>query len=220
MFNIIIKLIKRCDKMNLTKYQNIAQKYRKLVSRILFLCLVFVFLFTSYSWPKNSFFDLSLDIIGFVLIVFCSLGRIWSALYIYGYKNKKLIRSGPYSMVRNPLYFFSFLGALGIGLVSKNLIVFLTLILFFIIYYPLVVLAEENKLKNIHQEKYLKYMANTPRFLPNLANFQEKEQFTVNARKFRNVLKDVMWFFWFYILIKLVETLHHLEIIPVLWEIP
>jgi protein-S-isoprenylcysteine O-methyltransferase Ste14 len=36
--------------------------------------------------------------------------RLWCSLYISGYKNSQLITSGPYSLCRNPLYFFSFVG--------------------------------------------------------------------------------------------------------------
>ncbi|GIS42766.1 MAG: hypothetical protein Ct9H90mP15_08060 [Candidatus Neomarinimicrobiota bacterium] len=31
------------------------------------------------------------------------------SLYVEGFKTKKLITEGPYSMVRNPLYFFTVL---------------------------------------------------------------------------------------------------------------
>ena len=50
--------------------------------------------------------SLQMSILGFVLVVFGSFGRIWASLYIEGNKTKNLVTSGPFPMV-NPLYFFS-----------------------------------------------------------------------------------------------------------------
>ena len=36
-------------------------------------------------------------------------------LYVGGRKNAELVTTGPYSMMRNPLYFFSLLGVAGVG---------------------------------------------------------------------------------------------------------
>jgi len=51
--------------------------------------------------------EISIDIIGFTLIVLSGVGRIWSSAYIAGLKSKRVISYGPYSIMRNPLYFFS-----------------------------------------------------------------------------------------------------------------
>ncbi len=206
--------------MNLTDLIKKSSQYRIFISRMFIPVLICFLLFTTYSWPRNSFFDIAIGVIGFILIVICAFGRLWAALYIYGKKNIQLITEGPYSMVRNPLYFFSFLGALGIGLLSKNIIVFALILLFFLAYYPFVVLAEEDALKNIHKEKYLLYMKSTPRFFPKFSLIKEPKQLLVNTIKLRKAFGDIMWFFWFYVFIKLVDTLHVLEILPVLWEIP
>lgn len=188
-----------------------ASKYRIFVSRILFLILTYFFLFTSYPWPKNSILAISLDTLGFILIVLCCFGRIWSSLFICGYKNKKLITVGPYSITRNPLYFFSFLGAVGIGLVSKNIIILFLLTFFFLFYNYIVVLDEEAKLKEIHQDKYVLYKAKTSRVIPKFSNYKEIEQFTVNARLFKRALGDIMWFFWLYIIIKALESYRNIN---------
>ncbi len=56
-------------------------------------------------------YEISIDIIGFTLIVLSGVGRIWSSAYIAGLKSKRVISYGPYSIMRNPLYFFSSLGS-------------------------------------------------------------------------------------------------------------
>ncbi len=42
-------------------------------------------------------------------------GRLWSILYVGGKKSAELVRTGPYSITRNPLYLFSCVAAAGAG---------------------------------------------------------------------------------------------------------
>ena len=63
--------------------------------------------FRAYTLEITTMESLQMSILGFVLVVFGSFGRIWASLYIEGNKTKNLITAGPFSMVRNPLYFFS-----------------------------------------------------------------------------------------------------------------
>lgn len=63
----------------------------------------------------------AMEVLGVLLIVACVLGRFWSILYVGRHKNRKVVTDGPYSMTRNPLYFFSTLGAFGVGLLFGKL---------------------------------------------------------------------------------------------------
>lgn len=203
--------------MNIKKF---AGKHRIRISQIYFLILLFFFLFTGYSWTPNSFLDIAVEGIGFILIVICGLGRIWASMYIYGYKDNKLITEGPYSMVRNPLYFFSFLGGIGIGLASKNLISLLLILIFFILYYPFVIRAEEDKLKELHGEQFEEYRKKTPGFFPRFSQYKDIDEYVVKPGKYRETFLDVMWFFWFYLLLKIIEVLHINGILPVFFTVP
>ena len=57
--------------------------------------------------------SVGLSVIGFVLVTLGGFGRLWASLYVEGFKTKTLITEGPYSMVRNPLYFFTIIIILG-----------------------------------------------------------------------------------------------------------
>ena len=195
-------------------------KNRVGVSRIVAVFLILIILCSTHSWPANSFMGLLLDVIGFVLIVICALGRLWSSMYISGYKTDKLIKDGPYSIVRNPLYVFSFLGALGIGFSSGNLLVLALLIIGFLLYYPFVVLGEEKELIKMHGDRFLEYMEVTPRIVPKFSIFSEPDLYSIKAKIFRKSFFDVMWFFWVFIILQIIEWLHDAGILPVLFKVP
>ena len=75
------------------------------------------------------------------------VGRIWCLTYSSGYKSSELVTQGPYSVSRNPLYFFSFIGLIGIGLATETFTLTLFLIAFFALVYPAVIAGEEEFLR-------------------------------------------------------------------------
>ena len=47
-----------------------------------------------------------IEFIGLVMTIIAALGRMYSTAFLGGFKNKKVIDIGPFSVCRNPLYFF------------------------------------------------------------------------------------------------------------------
>ncbi len=201
--------------MTFKKIERFAASKRILISRLLFFIVLFFQLFTSYN-IESTLYHFLLEATGLLLIVAAVFGRFWAGLYIYGYKNNKIITKGPYSIVRNPLYFFSFLGALGISISSKNLIVFSLIMGFLVIYYPWVILNEERNLENKFPQEYKKYKEKVPRFLPRFSLYQEADIYKVNLKKFRKIFFDLVWFFVLYLILDLINILQNSNIIPIL----
>ena len=141
-------------------------------------------------------------------------------MYISGNKRLELVTEGPYSIVRHPLYLFSLIGALGIGLASENLLVLGLIIIFYLFYYPFTILAEEKKLTTKFGRNYLEYMKRTPRFLPKLSLYKEPEFFYVKTAKFVQNFVDGMWFVWIFILMHFVEKLQDSGYLPVIFRVP
>jgi protein-S-isoprenylcysteine O-methyltransferase Ste14 len=113
------------------------EKYRIILSRMAAVVVLF-FLFTTQSlWEtKNEVLTFFLFFIGMILVGIASLGRMWCSLYIAGYKDDKLVAKGPYSICRNPLYFFSMIGTLGIGFATETFtfpIIFMLLFAIFLV---------------------------------------------------------------------------------------
>ena len=102
---------------------------------LVFVTLLFAMLLvTSSIWElKAPFFSILLFLLGAILVGIASLGRLWCSLYIAGYKTKQLVTEGPYSMSRHPLYFFSLIGAIGVGLSSETLLAPIIILLAYVI---------------------------------------------------------------------------------------
>lgn len=189
------------------------ERLRTLLSRILGIAtFISCFFFYNFwdSTPGLKPFATCFYSLGIALAGIGAMGRVWCSVYIAGYKTQKLVIAGPYSMTRNPLYFFSLIGAIGVGLTSETLTIPLLIIIAFALYYPSVIRAEEGRLATLHGEDYQAYCKRVPLFFPKLSLLTENENYTVNARIIREHLVSAIWFVWAPIFFELIESLHEM----------
>ena len=190
------------------------EKKRKILTRLLGIVLVLVMLFSRSYWEAFIVSDIFF-LFGIVLVGIATVGRLWCLLYISGYKTNTLIRWGPYSLCRNPLYFFSFFGGVGVGLASEGLMLPSVILIGFALYYPFLIKAEERKLRNIHGKQFDDYIDSTPRFFPSFVLLKEPQEYTVKPQAFRKGLFDALWFVWLVGILELIEAFHEFEILPI-----
>jgi protein-S-isoprenylcysteine O-methyltransferase Ste14 len=195
-------------------------RLRIMVSRIFGIVAILVVIFTASSFKQDGWIDILFETSGLFLLSVCAAGRLWALLYISGKKTEEVVADGPYSIVRHPLYFFSFIGAIGIGLASKNILVLGMLVTFYLSYYPLTILSEENVLTGKFGQAYLDYAKRTPRFLPKPSLYNSPSFVSVNTAMFLKNITAVMGFIWIYILFDIIEMLQKTGIIPVLLRVP
>lgn len=188
------------------------EKNRSIVSSLFGLLIIVFVLITTSKWepPVGGL----LFATGCLLVGVASLGRLWCTLYISGYKDRVLVTVGPYSICRNPLYFFSFLGAIGVGLATETLTFPLIIGIGFALYYPPVIRSEESRLRQIHGEQFEIYRGQTPAFLPSLSRLREPESYQVRPKIFRKHILYALWFIWMLGILELVESFHELGTIP------
>jgi hypothetical protein len=151
---------------------------------------------------------------GCVLVGIATVGRLWCAQYISGYKDDTLIMDGPYSICRNPLYFFSFLGAIGVGLCTESVILAVIIAVVFVGMYPIVIQSEERKLSDKFGKSYDQYTTKVPRFFPDISLFREPAEYVVNTRVFRREVFDAIYFIWLVGLFEFVEELIEQGVLP------
>lgn len=156
---------------------------------------------------------------GLGCVIIAAFGRVWSSVYIAGRKTTTLVDSGPYSATRNPLYLFSLIGAAGIGLASGSLLILLLLALSFGLYYPFVILGEEDSLRKIHGRSFETYAKRVPRFIPKMSLYTEPDTCEVNIRQLKKAILDASYFLWIYGALQLIQRLHEASILPTLFRV-
>jgi protein-S-isoprenylcysteine O-methyltransferase Ste14 len=198
----------------------IVAKSRIYVSRLFAVVILLLAVFTGHSFSPEGLLDITFETTGLFLLTICSMGRLWALMYISGNKSHEIVTDGPYSMVRHPLYFFSLIGAAGIGLVSENLLILAMILVFYLAYYPFTILAEEKKLENKFGQAYTEYKNKTPRFLPKPSLYHGPHFYMVNADTFVKNFVNGMWFVWIFILFHLIEMAQDAGYLRVYWKIP
>ena len=109
--------------------------------------------------------------LGVVLVVIGQLWRFWAAGSIGRYRGEnvgaeRLATWGPYSLMRNPLYFGNGLIGLGWGLMAGLWVAIVFVICFVIIYGVVIIPYEESFLAEKFGDDYEKYRRSTGAFFP------------------------------------------------------
>lgn len=190
------------------------KRFRRIAFRLVSIIALGLMCVSTPRWTTGGLADIILADLGLVLLVVCAFGRIWSSIFIAGYKNDRLITEGPYSMVRNPLYVFSFCGALGVGLSAGSLTIAAVLILPFVIWFPIMVIEEERVLAERHGDAWKAYSAATPRFIPAFRVPTQPAEYTINTRPAGKAFLDAIWFPLAAIGIQAIGLLHQHNILP------
>jgi protein-S-isoprenylcysteine O-methyltransferase Ste14 len=110
--------------------------------------------------------------------------RLWAAGHIE--KGRVLTQGGPYAFTRNPLYFGSFLMALGIIIAGQSYWLLLVFGLFFLVLYFPVMRAEEQELLHGYGDRFLDYSRRVPLFFPGFRNSCSASSTFLWSRVIRN----------------------------------
>ena len=199
-----------------TRYENL----RLPITRALGVAAVLFLMLSSGRWEEKSILMTTLlFFLGMILVSIATLGRMWCSVYIAGYKDQILITEGPYSISRNPLYFFSMLGALGVGLCTETLTFPAIMLVVMLLYYPLVIRKEERRLREYFGSAFDEYVKKVPAFFPNFLRYSEPAEYTVKPRAYRRHMFSALWFVWIVGLIELAEGLKEIGWLPTIWFI-
>ena len=109
--------------------------------------------------------------IGMAVTLFGEFFQLWAASHLR--KDKSLATSGPYSHVRNPMYFGRFFVLLGFTIMIGWIPLIVGYIIIFVLYVRGRVGREENRLRRIFGEDYENYCLEVPRFFPRLRPYSK-----------------------------------------------
>ena len=189
---------------------------RLLISKALTAAVVCSTLIAKQQYPENPSIEFAFDATGMLLVSAAALGRAWSAVFVSGRKSVELITDGPYSIVRNPLYFFSFLGFIGVGLLLQSFIRAAALtVIFFLTHWP-TILREETKLRGIFGEPFDDYLKSVPRFIPRLSLYRCRDTAEFAPKVFTKAVLESMMLLAVIPLTEALELLRKSDILPAL----
>ncbi len=173
------------------------------------------FLFCMILFMKPSLYSI---LSGLPFIIIGEFIRIWAVGYAgsetrttNGVGGSNLVTQGPYSYLRNPLYFGNVLIYIGIGIMSYALFPYLQILafLYFTFQYYCIILNEEDYLKNTFAEKFSEYTKTVNRFFPfknklsesltSNITFDLKEGLKSEIRSFQSIIISVSIIIFYYI---------------------
>ena len=190
------------------------QKKRLVVVQILAVFAILLILFSRPLLGTSSPWHEPIEFAGLALVLSCVFGRLWSILYVGDRKNNELVSSGPYSVTRNPLYFFSTLGATGIGLMFGSI----SLSIIFGITSYLVFAATAHKESQFLAGKfgraYEDYARRTPSFFPNPGIYLDEVGVVFSPIALKKTFIDALYFLAIFPIIEFVEYLQSTSAIP------
>lgn len=160
-----------------------------------------------------------IELVGFGFILACVFGRLWSILYIGGIKNSRLAITGPYSITRNPLYFFSTVGAFGIGLVIGSFIYAFLLAATTYLVFRVTAQKEADFLRVQFPSEYNAYEKRTPLFLPKPFLYVEGEGLEFSPKALKRTFVDALFFIALFPIIEMIEYFQEIGTLPVLFHV-
>ena len=157
---------------------------------------------------------------GVAIVAAAALGRVWTSAFIAGRKDATLVRSGPYSAVRHPLYSLSLLAMLGIGLVTRSVTITAALLLFSLVVYARAARREDSVLAGMHGDDHAGFAAGTPAFWPDAAAYRVPESIELRPRVFWKAFLDAGSLVGVALLLCAADLLQRSGVTPALLTLP
>ena len=189
-----------------TYKKSAVERYRGWVLLFLYSGIFAAVIFNPSATERDQLFEYS-EIVSYLLVAVATVGRLWCGIYVFGRKSKVLCQEGPYSICRNPLYIFTFLGAMGVATASNRLFLILGFASIYCFYYFLVVKFEEKRLLQLFGSEYEAYCARVSRFWPKFRNYRSRPHIEINPNILLRAMVKGMWFFGLIFALEIIESL-------------
>lgn len=132
--------------------------------------------------------------------------RAWACGHLR--KNVKLTTTGPYRYTRNPLYLANLIIGISVVAAARSWWVFALFCLYFLLFYPVIIKREKDKMEEFFPEQYQAYSKKVPLFFPSLRpnpSISEKTFDWALFKKNRELRAGIAaLFFWTAIILKMI----------------
>ena len=153
---------------------------------ILCLCSIATAVILSAPWvAEDTLTDCIFDALGWVCFVLYVTFRLWATLYVGGRKGRELQTLGPYSLMRNPLYFGGLCFALATTLFFKSIALLMATVLAAGIYARWVITVEEHSLEQTFGHAFREYARQTPRLFLCFSQYRAPRSVEVSFKALR-----------------------------------
>jgi len=163
---------------------------------------------------------LLLQLLGLACIGAAALGRLWTSLFIAGYKDAELVQHGPYALLRHPLYLLSLLAMLGAGLTTRSLAITAVLLLVSAAIHLLAARAEDRFLRGKYGPAFERYAATVPAFLPHRVTHVLPETQPVRPRVLAKAFVDAGSLLGLWMLLVVADALQRSGVTPTWVTLP
>lgn len=136
-------------------------RYNEVARQGLAVVLILLFALTSDANAATAGIGMSAALLGTAV-------RIYASGYIM--KNRELAQSGPYALVRHPLYTGNILLVIGFSIANAGIWAVPLALAFFWFYYPPAIEYEDRKLRGIFGQVWDDWASRTPALVPSFSN--------------------------------------------------
>lgn len=145
-----------------------AERRRATIAILILVPFVLEATISRPALAEGTWAALLAELLAWSLFLLGGMLRFWATLYIGGRKGRTVVCDGPYSIMRNPLYFGNFLMALSVAVSLQSLTLLAALAAAATLYLWATVPSEERRLLGKFGARYREYCDNVPRFWPRL----------------------------------------------------
>ena len=189
------------------------------LTALLLLAMLLVVATTERTSATGSA-GLVLELAGLACVVSAALGRIWASVFIAGYKDERLVRTGPYAMLRHPLYALSLLAMSGLGLATRSAAITVAVVGAFAVIYAAAALAEDRHLGSRHGEVFARYAGSVRAFLPRWSLRDVPEVLEIRPRVLWKAFLDAGTLVGLWILVIVADALQRAGVTPTWLTLP
>lgn len=194
---------------------------RLLLTRLVGVTVALMVLISASRWSVYGPVSLGawLYAAGVVLAVGGFGGRLWALCHIGGRKKRELVRSGPYSVCRHPLYLCSLVGGLGLVLATQRITLVILYLAANVFLMPLAIRNEEAFLEERFPD-YARYRAEVPALFPRWSRLSALQAIPIDGRALRRGLLESAGFLIPLVLVELLDSAQVAGVVPYLFALP